>query len=65
MFQPSHLLLVEARRAEIRAEIESAQRRRMVRQPRRTSVRRRVGRQMIRVGARLAADPSLRPARTT
>ncbi len=64
MFQPSHWLLVEARQAEIRAQIESARWHRLLRLPRRSSVRRRLGRQMIRVGARLAADPSLRPART-
>ena len=30
----------------------------------RRSVRRWVGRQMVRIGVRLAADPSLRPARS-
>ncbi|MGH2455863.1 MAG: hypothetical protein ACRDHD_06360 [Candidatus Limnocylindria bacterium] len=30
----------------------------------RRTVRRWVGRQLVRVGARLAADPSLRPARS-
>jgi hypothetical protein len=64
MFHPSQTMLVAARQAEIRAEIESVRISRLARRPRRTSVRRSLGRRIIRIGARLAADPSLRPART-
>lgn len=64
MFHPSHKLLLEARQAEIRAEIEFARRARLARRPRRRSIRRSFGRQLIRIGARLASDPALRPART-
>ena len=64
MFQPSHRLLIETRQADIRAEIEFLRLARLARKPRQTSIRRSLGRRMIRIGARLAADPSLRPART-
>ena len=70
MFAPSTRLLLEARQIEIRAEIERASQARLARmaglarRPRRRSIRRSLGRQMIRIGARLAADPALHRART-
>ena len=45
----------------IRERIEEASRARQVRQYRRPSLRRSVGRSIIRVGQRLAADPSPLP----
>jgi hypothetical protein len=50
----------ESRVAQLRREIRGARRARPDRRP----VRRWVGRQLVRVGTRLAADPSLRPVRS-
>lgn len=52
---------------EQREQIESARRirlARLARLPRRRSMRRSLGRQLIRIGARLAADPAIRQARS-
>jgi hypothetical protein len=50
----------EARVAQLRREIHGVARERPAPRP----VRRWVGRQLVRVGTRLAADPSLRPVRS-
>ncbi len=63
MFLQYQDLLLELRQFEIRRRIEPARFARLARQPRRRSIRRNLGRQLIRIGARLAADPALRPAR--
>jgi hypothetical protein len=46
--------------AQLRLEIHGTG----VRRPERRQVRRWVGRQLVRVGSRLAADPSMRPVRS-
>lgn len=50
----------ESRVTQLRREMRRGRRTRVDRRP----VRRWVGRQLVRVGARLAADPSLRPVRS-
>jgi hypothetical protein len=57
---PQDLLSVnDARVAQLRHEMEALQAHRSSR-----PVRRWVGRQLVRLGRRLAAEPSLRPARS-
>ena len=72
MFQFTDRLLVQARLDERRREAEAAHLARAARVARaerpgrpssRRSFRRTLGRQLMRAGARLAADPSRRPAR--
>ena len=78
MFQFTDRLLVQARLDELRREAEAAHLARAARlargahraraeragrSSRRRSFRRTLGRQLMRAGARLAADPSRRPAR--
>ena len=62
LFDPSLARVIHAERATSWAA-ESAAMRLLDRPPRR-SVRQRVGRSMVRIGARLAAEPSLEPARS-
>ena len=50
----------EARVAQLLREIDG----RRAKAPRIHPVRRWIGRQLVRVGAQIAADPSLRPARS-
>jgi len=65
MYPQSDRLLMQARQFEIQREIERARIEWLARRPRRGSMRRSLGRRMMRLGARLAADPALRQARTS
>ena len=64
MFQPTGDLWLRTLLVERREQIEAARLVRLARRPRRRSMRRSFGRGLVRIGARLAADPALHRARS-
>ena len=62
MYQPRADLWLRMLLVEQHDRIEAARLARLARRPRRRSLRRFVGRRLMRVGARLAADPALHRA---